>query len=91
MEAREPAEDVRRRVFVTARAGGPVLGLGDRDVAHAVEDAFDADAPFGAGERRARASVHAVPERDVLSRVRAVGAETRPLVRSGEGPGSRRR
>ena len=63
------------RVVVAARIGGAVLGLGDRDVAHPVEDAFDADPALGPGERRARAGVDAVAERDVLAGVDAVGVE----------------
>ena len=50
---RAAAEDVGRQVLVAAGARRTVLGLGDRDVRHAVEEAFDAGAGLGAGERRA--------------------------------------
>ena len=42
---------------------------------HAVEEALDADAGLGAGERRAGARVDAVSEREVLARVGAVDVE----------------
>ena len=75
MEPAQAAQDVRRRVLVAAGAGRAVLGFGDPDVGEAVEDALEADARFGARERRARTGVDAVTERDVLPRVRAVDVE----------------
>src|SRR4051812_20527291 len=71
----EATEDVGRRVLVAARAGGAVLLLGDHDVAHALEQTFDADVALGPRERRTRTRVHTVPERDVLPGVRAIQPE----------------
>ena len=51
----QAAQDVGGCVRVAAVVGRAVLGLGDRDVGHAVKQAFDADPALGAGQRRARA------------------------------------
>ena len=63
-----------------------MLGFGDADVGHAVEDPLQADASLRPGERRPRTRVDAVAERDVLPGVRAVDLE---LVRALEAAGSR--
>ena len=80
----EAAEDPGRLVVEAAVAGRAVVLLGEADVVHAVEDALEADAALGAGERAAGARVVAAPERDVRLRVRAVDAE---LGRALEAPG----
>ena len=61
-------------------------GFRDADVGHAVEDALERDAAFGAAERRARTGVDAVSERKVLA---SVGAVDQELVRLLERRGSR--
>ena len=55
----ETAEDPRRLVVEVAIAGRAVVLLGQPDVAHAVEDALEADAALGPGERAAGAGVNA--------------------------------
>ena len=87
----QAAEHVDRRVLVAAGAGRAVLGLRDRDVGHAVEEALEADARFGPGERRADTGVDAEPEPEVMAAVGAVEAELVRVLRTGAGRGSRRR
>ena len=52
-----------------------MLGLGDPDVVHPVEQALDGDASLRAGERGTRADVRAAAEREVLTRVGALDVE----------------
>ncbi len=80
MQLLQAAEDVRRRVLVTAGVRGAVPGLRDRDVGHAIEEAFEADAGLGTRQRRARARVRAVPEGQVLPSIRAVDTELPGIV-----------
>ncbi len=75
MQLLDTAEQVDGRVLVAAGTGGTVRRLRDPDVAHAVEDALEADAGLGPRERRARAGVDAEPEPEVLAAVHPVEAE----------------
>jgi len=52
-----------------------VLALGDPDVGHAVEDALDADARLGAGQRRTDTGVDAESESEVMAAVGATEAK----------------
>ena len=62
----QPAEDPRRFVLEAAVAGRAVVLLREADVAHPVEDALEADAALGPGQRPAGAGVGAASEGDVL-------------------------
>src|ERR1700752_4799805 len=75
VELAQAAEDERRGVGELTRAGRAVVLVGDADVAHAVEHALERDARLRSRERRARAGVHPVSERDVLPRVGTVDDE----------------
>src|SRR5437016_5246504 len=68
-------QDERGHVLVAAGVGRPVLRLRDADVAHAVQEALDADAGLGPSKGSARAGVDPVPERHVLTGVGPVDAE----------------
>ena len=87
----EAAEQVDGRVLVAAGAGRAVRRLRDPDVGHAVEDAFEADARLGPGERRAGAGVDAEAEPEVLAAVRRGRGGARRGRRTAAGRGSRRR
>src|SRR6478672_8904849 len=80
MEGAQPAEDEGRHVLVAPGARRTVLGLGDRDVRHAVEEALDADAGLGAGQRCAGAGVDAVAEGEMLACIRAFDDEVAGIV-----------
>ena len=75
MELLEAAKQVDGRVLVATVPGWTVLRLRDPDVAHAVEDALEADAGLGARERCAGTGVDAEPEPEVLTAVHTVEAE----------------
>ena len=87
----EAAEDPRRLVAEAAVAGRAVVLLGQADVAHAVEDALEADPALGPGQRAAGAGVDAAPERDVGLGVGPVDAELVRGTRTAGGRGWRRR
>src|SRR5262249_41790134 len=76
----ETAQHVDRRVVIPPGFRGTVLGIGDPDVGHAVEDALEADPTFGPGERRADARVDPEAESHVVPAIRAIDPEFGRLV-----------
>ena len=91
VETADAAQDVRRHVVVAAGADRAVLGLGDPDVVHPVEQSLDGDAALGPGERRARAGVDAAAEREVLAGVGALDVELGRVLEVARDRGWRRR
>ena len=82
----EAAEDPRRLVAEAPVTGRAVVLLGQADVAHPVEDPFEADPALGPGQRPTGARVGATAEGDVGLGVGPVGVELGGAL---EPPGSR--
>src|SRR5581483_10857532 len=84
LQSGQAPQDPRRLVGEPACARRPVVLLGETDVAHAVEDAFKADATLGPRQWSARTGVDTTTEGDVVEGVLPVDAE---IVRALEPPG----
>ena len=75
VELRQAPDDPGLLVTEPSVARGAVVLLGEPDVAHPVEDALEADATFGAGQRATGAGVGAAAERHVVQGVGPIDSE----------------
>src|SRR5271165_422121 len=69
VQVAQPADDEGGVVVEAALTFRSMVGFGERDVAGAVQEAFQCDAPLGAGQRAARAGVGAAAEGDVFAHI----------------------
>ena len=69
MQVAQPTNDKGGVVVEVPLTRGSVVGLGDRNVAGAIEEALQRDASLGAGKRTPRAGMCTAAESDVLTHV----------------------